>query len=373
MKTVVKAFFAGLVFGLIILSIVGATLRPRHLIDEFKRFHSGFSSRNFSVTAREIQLIVDTVDSEKIIAVVGGTSVFQGTGQSQQYVWTTYLQEILGSRYKVLNLARQAGRPNDFGNIAAEILLKRKSKIIYISDSMLTQFVISLQESFFKSAMFDAWRRGYLLDWPPRDKLMRNALWSSNANFKEAAWGSLLDLPLNFNDLWNYVTYEIAGTVWNSSETTKSFVPLREVVDPQLPPEYFETHGYPPVTDEQMRIIKSQLLPLDDLYWNTIKSESEALFPLKLRAVSIVNVNLQSPYYVKKLGPNGWQDQLLVARHMADILTGIGIGKTLIAQESFDSNDFVDPIHLSVSGGRKLASIIAPDVQALAKSLGYIE
>ena len=370
----IRPFFAGLVLGLIALATAGAVLRPSSLTNGFTRIHGGLNSRNFFATAREIKSIIDAIPQDKMVVIVGGTSVLQGTSQSEPYVWTNYLQANLGPTFKVINFALRSGRPNDFGNLAAEMLLREHRKVIYVCDSMIAQFTIPPEASFYQQTVFDAWRRGYLLPWPPRDKLMNNALWSNSPQLQDAAWGSLVDLPLNFKDLWNYFSFEIKGSVWNSISRTASFDPLRSVLDPEPAPDWYKARGYPVEADDVRELQKAaqQLMPQDDPRWLSIKTSAEEQFPPALRAITLINVDINSPFYLDRI-PNGRNKYLNQAQHMADLLMGIGFPRTLVAERAFDANDFSDRVHLAVSGGVKLAANVAPEVRALAATLRYIQ
>src|SRR5262249_38079452 len=50
-------------------------------------------------------------DRDKVLVIVGGSSVLHGTGQRAGHVWTDRLQEELGDGYQILNLALRGGRP----------------------------------------------------------------------------------------------------------------------------------------------------------------------------------------------------------------------------------------------------------------------
>ena len=170
--------------------------------------------------------------------IVGGSSVVHGVGQHESLIWTRFLQEDLGSSFRVINLAQRAGSSVDFGNIGAELLLRQGRPVIYVGDASIVRFASYLESSFYRYAMFDAWHRGYLLPWPPRDQLLSEAEWRGPSELRGPALGALLNAYLNFNDLWNFVSYEYANSNWHPLLLTRSFEPRASLADPDLMPEH---------------------------------------------------------------------------------------------------------------------------------------
>jgi hypothetical protein len=375
-------FLLGLILSLTSLSLLGASLVPPDLVQNFIRFHpwNGIES-NFYPTAPDIRAILDSAlagepaGTEPVIVLVGGTSVFEGTSQAPPQVWTQQLQQILGDRFRVLNLAQRAGRPNDFGNLAAEMLLKDHRRFIYLCDAMPAEFTIPIEKSYYLKTVFDAWLRGYLLDWPARDAKMRSAFWDGSAQFRETAWGALADRYLNFNSLWTYVSFEIAGTIWNKVEATESMRPLREFPDAEPPPEWWDQRGYPTgdIDTLSMSQVRKQIFPPQQKYWDKVRAGIEEQMPVQLREKSLVVVNLNSPYYLDRLSPEEQAGFMRQADQMAHLLTDAGLYRALVVAGDFTDRDYTDRVHLSVRGGAKLADRIAPEIVEMAEHLGYLQ
>ena len=55
------------------------------------------------------------------------------------------------------------------------------------------------------------------------------------------------------------------------------------------------------------------------------------------------------------------------------MLTRLGFKRTLIPSEDFSEDNYVDRVHLSVSGGQKLAAAVIPAVREIAADLGYLK
>jgi hypothetical protein len=227
-------FICGVVLAMTGLSLAGASVFPEQLAQGFIRFHAGIGTEyDFFPTAREIKATLDrnAGDDSKVTVIIGGSTVFQGTGQKHPRIWTELLQKDLGDRFQVLNFAVRAGEANGLSEIPAEIALQEGRRFVYVCDNHFGEFARPIEYSFYRKTFFDAWRRGYLLSWPARDWMMSESMWDRSADLREASWGSALDRYLNFNDFWNYVTFKYIGTMWNRLAALDSFKPLQKSDD----------------------------------------------------------------------------------------------------------------------------------------------
>jgi hypothetical protein len=369
-------FLAGVVLAMTVLSVLGSRLVLKDLAVNFVRFSAKLGpASDFFPTAREIKAIVDAgpQDEQVVTVVVGGSSVFMGTSQSEPSIWTELLQRNLGDHFRVINLARQSGAPNDFGNFAAEMLLKENRPVIYVADGPIYTFTIPIQAATYKKSAFDAWERGFGLDWPARDSLMRKALWSKLTELREVAWGAMLDRYLNFDDFWNYVTYEYGGTIWTQYLATESFSPFREFKDPEMPPQWYRDRGYPGGETDRREtdIVRSQIIPPDSPHWASVRSLVEDQVPPLLREHTISVVDLNSPYYVSRLTADEQASFLGQAEFMTQLLKSCGVHQSIVASKDFTADDYSDRVHLSVAGGAKLAERVAAEVVKMAHEFGY--
>jgi hypothetical protein len=369
-------FFIGFGVGLLALSWLGATLQSSHLVRNFVRFHQLISVESgYFPTARQVRSIVDEPGPAelKVNVIVGGSSVFHGVGQHESLIWTKHLQEQLGSQFRVINFAQRAGMSADFGNIGAELLLRESRPVIYVADGGVSQFTIPIEASFYKHIVFDAWNRGYLLPWPARDKLLSQAERYGSPPIRAAALGGWLNVYLNFNDFWHFVGYEHAGLNWYPLLRTQSLRPRRMFADPDLTPEQYAPLRYrADQMDLAMRIIRGQIIPTDDAHWRRTIERTNQLMPLQLRAVTLAVIDLESPYYLDHLDPAQREAFVNQADHHARRLREIGFNRATVAAKDFTADDYVDRVHLSVSGGQKLAVALAPTIRTMAMEMGYL-
>jgi hypothetical protein len=362
-------FFAGLLFGLICLSVVGAHITSAEWVRQFTRFHRSINPEsNYFPTVRQMLQIVDAGDVGKINVIVGGTSVFHGVGQHDTMMWTVRLQEALGSRFRVLNFAQRAGRANDFGNIAAETLLQRGAKVIYVADGMLG-FAVDFGYSFYRREMVEADRRGYLIPWAPRDALL-SLRREQPRDMQSAILGAILDRALNFNDLWNYVTFNFVNLTWAPFLASAPLAPRASLHDNEPSPDQYARYTYPEA--EEVASARSWILGNDDPHWPLMIDLTEANFPPPLRRAMVAVINLSSPRYLKLLTPTEQAGFLATAERTVAELTRMGFARAAIPATAFNEDDYVGRVHLSVSGGDKMATAIAPLVRSLAEELGYL-
>jgi hypothetical protein len=368
-------FFIGLGVGLVALSWLGATVESTGLARNFARFHQyiNVESGHFP-TARQIRSIIDYPNDRapQVFVVVGGTSVFHGVGQHESLLWTRLLQKQLGPEFGVFNFAQRAGSMADFGNIAAELLLLRSQPVIFVGDASIYNVGIPLQASFYRHIMFDAWSRGYLLPWAPRDAILSGSAWRGPESLRGPALGALLNSYLNYNDLWSFVAYEYVNLNWNWLLAKSPLQPRRMFPDPDPFPEQYLSRRYLQNIEQEMHIVRAQIRSPDDPRWQRSIAETDQMIPLRLRAVALAVIQMNSPYYLDRL--NAAERAAFIAQgdEHARRLREIGFNRAMVAAKGFTADDYIDRIHLSASGGQKLATELAPVIRAMATDLGYL-
>jgi hypothetical protein len=367
-------FFLGLFCGLICLSYLGSHVVSDEWARQFTRFQRSIHSEsNYFPTIRQLTQILDAGDTSKIAVVVGGTSVFYGTGQHDSLMWTRQLQQDLGPSFRVFNFAQRGGRANDFGNIAAEILIERNAPVIYVTDGMPVQFSIPYIASAYKPQLVEAKEQGYLLPWPPRDKLLSlRPTWKPDA-LQSAHLGAILDKFLHFDDLWNYIAFEFVNMNWAPLLALDPYTSRSSGHYSELTPDQIASLRYAYPNDVELEAVRSWIIGDADPRWKDIVRITEDTMPTRLRRVTVAAINLRSPRYLNQLAASEREAFLATANHHTAELARIGFARTLISGTGFTDDDYIDGLHLSVSGGRKLADRVAPEVLSLARELGYLQ
>ena len=366
-------FFLGLLSGLIALSVLGANVHHDGLAATFIRYHKLMNAEsNYFPTVREVKAIVELAPPPAIHVIVGGSSVFFGEGQSEGVLWTRKLQEILGPQFRVINLAHRSGSATDFGSVAAEMLLQQGRPVIFFGDANHVGYANRLEDSFYRHMLFDAWHHGLLLPWTPRDEYLRNAVWSTDSGLRNAALQEWFNYLLNFNDLWNFVSYNFVGLSWNPLLAILSFSPRRDLSDPEPPPEVYRDIRY---RDNLVAVLTLSRRDMVDMTRRMLENMrlTEQLVPPRLRNITLVAIDLVSPYYMDRLGPQARAALLDQAVDHARAMKASGFREVIVPAMDFISDDYVDRVHLSSSGGEKVAKSAAPVIRQIAADLGYLK
>ena len=365
-------FFVGVLVGLATLSWAGAHVRSAEWTRQFTRFHRLISPEaNYFPTVRQIKQIIDDGPQDKMFVIVGGTSVFYGVGQPDQTMWTQYLQSALGERFRVINFAQRGGWSNEAGDIAAEILLQCGTRVVYVADGMPQAFVIPYERAIYKHSIVQAWEGGYLIPWKPRDDLLRFRIGLKPDTFRSAQLEMMFDRVLNFNDLWNYFEFQIANLNWTLFLLNHMFAARVSYHDDESMLE--AAHPYAGPDDVEAKIAHDWIVLQDDLLWRSIVKPTEDIIPPQLRRITIATIHLSSPRILRLLSAEDRAAFIATSERHAAELKKAGFAGTVISGIDYTETDYVDRIHMSVSGGKKLATMLAPKVVALAKSLGYFQ
>ncbi len=103
---------------------------------DFIRFYRAITPESFySPTARQVAALVEARhDPQKILVILGGSSIIRGNGQRVDKLWSRSLQADLGERYVVLNLGINGEGPSGPGSYMLEMAHKRGWPVIYVGD-----------------------------------------------------------------------------------------------------------------------------------------------------------------------------------------------------------------------------------------------
>jgi len=369
-----RVFLISVAFGFAAAAALGWLSIDRKMFGEFYRFHQLISSESFfNPTALQVRHLLDQIPADKIVVIVGGTSRLYGVGQTPAGLWSGALQEGLGPRYRVINLALRAGRMEQFGSLAAEMLLRRGRRVILLGDLLVTEtFLPPGGVEPYGYFYPDAAARGLLLDWPPRSAAIAELRRSGTprTEIDEGKIRAWLNVAFNFDELWTYVAYYYGTWAgWHQLLADRwPFAPRSTFPDPELhvPPGGYYSH-YP--LEKAMVEARRFATPLPDTNWGALAASLD-LLPDPVRTHLLVLAIRLSPYYTDHYVAAeraGYQEN---HRRLIDTLRGAGV-RSMDVGEGWTGNDYVDGAHLSESGGRKLAAAVAPVVHRFAIDLGY--
>jgi hypothetical protein len=208
-----------------------------------------------------------------------------------------------------------------------------------------------------------------LFPWKPRDDALATG-WLDSDKMRVPALEAFLDLGLNFEDFWNYITYEKSGLIWNRLLDKNSFEPRRKLSDSELSPDQLDRMRYTLPFEHEMEIVHGPIVNSASELSGSIEA-TEKTVPPELRAITLALIDLDSPYYRTNLSAAQQIRLLNQADEHSRLLEGIGFRRSIVYAKEFNEEDYIDRVHLSYRGGYKLAEIVAGQITDLSHELGY--
>jgi len=366
------AFAAGFLCCFLALVAAGQHTANINSLAGVKRFYQQVSPEGqFYPTARQVwQLTLSQARRDKVNVIVAGSSVMFGSGQGPGGTVADRLQEALGDGYVVLNLAMRGCPLPGPGLFVAERLLKEGYPIILIGDLSLEnpdrdQVPFSMGAEVYHYFYWDARFNGFLLPGQPREA---GSVKTLGFHSSDKALGALANVPLAFNELWTALAYHLTGLA-----TIPSIVTWAEFSKPrdgfpdeaEAPPDrhYINWQAEVEVVTE---IGTFCLRTHDEDMWDRERGLWAAAIPEPMRPFIVIVNGAMSPTIVQAIPPDlqaAWREKIL---RLHDELVKFGLSP-VIDRDGFDGEDYIDMLHMSSSGARKLAERLAEPVRVKAR------
>ncbi|MBI1915736.1 MAG: hypothetical protein HYS12_13535 [Planctomycetes bacterium] len=384
---------AGVVFAFLGCCLAGRLVSQRNPYKWFTRFHRYVHPETHVYpTASQVRSLArQRLDPKKVAVIVGGNSILHGVGQRVQHVWTRRLQKLLGDDYCVLNLAVFSAEPAEFGAIVAEALDGEYRKMIFLTAFGSGKGTGTPDGTLYRYFYYDALYKGMLPADAQRDAhlaaLNEERTKTEGEKSVELRRGRHLDSALYFEDLWTTCTLKWFNTTWSPLLVAGVTAPHLVYADIGGPLEV----SHPPAERERARRIvrgfAESLGPLvfgpslpprgqrkglrPDPTQSPLVRDLETCFPAPTRRRTLILVTHDSPFYVNELAPAAREEYAWAVAKAAEVLEAAGYGALDVCGD-FAVRDFDDQLHLSESGGNKLADRVAPKIRAMARRLGYL-
>jgi hypothetical protein len=362
-----RGFLLGLLLSLSAASLSGLLVTRKNTFHDFVRFHLAIAPESlYYPTARQIAALVDErYDPNKVMVLIGGSSVLRGVSQPTAKVWTLSLQNELGPKYIVLNLAINGGAAPGAASYMTEMLIKSGRKAIFVSDMMPGTFDPESVNPYYRYLFFEAQARGYLIPSGPRSTYLQSVMDDDRRSLQIRA---VANRALNFEELWNYLGYCCVFTVY-SPLMSRPWSGRQNALDPEVPPSNFKFQELPKDVDTQMFAITRG-------YSNLVVDQEEQrrglriAFPEAIRRQIIILSTGQAPFYAARLTKEEHRNLDKYYTDWEHALNEEGIA-TAFFDRMLSDKDHYDRVHLNETGGATLAKLIAPFIQNKAKELGY--
>jgi hypothetical protein len=371
---------AGFFLGLFACRQAGQWCSERNFFRDFQRFSVGASpSAHFYPTSAQMLALVreQTRSPGNVVVIVGGSSIFLGVGQTLDDLWSDELQRLLGPGFSVVNLAQRSSVITGCAQSIAEALLKNGEKVIYVANTASSSCGPADGSEPYRYLYWDARGHDRLFDYTPRNQQLSlpDADHEKRSEYRIRAW---LNSRLHFEELWTTLAYTTVSTVWCDYVRGRMFMPRERMPDDETLPEPLEKR----FKSDEARLLEGlrKFLPSTSVVdaagnrvkppplWDFMESQIEAAFPPQMRPHSLIVVVSKCPYYIHKLSP---VEQLHFNANLhftAELFERHGI-RSLAIGHDFAYTDFKDFVHLTPSGGNKLAAALAPEIKTMARRL----
>jgi hypothetical protein len=382
-----RALLLGVVGAFAACCLSGYLAGQKNLYMPFVRFHRFLNPEScYFPTASQVRAMArGYFKKDKITVIVGGNSILFGSNQWPANVWSRHLQENLGKRFQVLNLAVPAAYTNEFGAWGAEIIARDYPRLIFITDFGGSTLPSSLDGCRYRYFFWDAYYKGLLSHDTVRRQALEGLIAQRSRNdyqppevekapentpdgFAELLRRSWLDNYLRFQDFWTAVAYKRFATVWTWPVEGKFLTARQYLEDPEKPRSTFDRR-YPPATNQLHLDIVKRLLNTSP---ETVPAGVKTSFTADLAARTLFLAVRDSPYYVKQLTPEEQTHYRRLFPQMVAALTAAGY-HALDVGAGYSAWDYSDRCHLSEEGGEKMAAAVAPRVREMARQLGYLD
>jgi len=384
-------FLAGLLAGVLLLAWFGHATAGRSHFRDFKRLYPAISPEgSYYPTVDELcALVRSRCRPDQVLVIVGGNSVFNGVGQPTDRLWTEELQRQLGSEFAVVNLAMRGAFSTDGAAVVAEALRAEYPRQIYVAN--ISPFIEPgvLGSETYRYLFWEAWYRGLLERTPARRAAVarhwREA--AGRAAWFETAGMAWVDRVLRHRDLWNRVAMERLFTVpsFYTPRLPGLIGPRNRLRDTE--PDYEQMAFDSPhrfSADkfaremEIVRAFSAQPCEADvagtwqvrSLAADSLKRGASEAMPDALKARTLIVLSRNSPHYLRHLTTAEREREDMVYGSSARIWREAGYAAMEYGAD-FKPEDYGDRTHLTVSGGRRLASSVAREIVVLTEKLGY--
>ncbi len=378
--------FIGIVAGFSLMVIAGRWAGKQNLFVAYARNYPLISPEGYFYPSLDnlTELVSHVASKRKILVLVGGNSVLLGVGQKKEQLWTKELQRVLGPDFAVVNLAFRGAFLTEMGAVVADVLSKKYSRLVYVTiETSPLRMELPAGEGTYEYLFWQGQASGKLFKIASGSEQGEAVSAKRGREFlSESALRGYFDYWSHASDLWNYIGYRHVFTVFNFLKypPDRFFEARRESKDqtPDIPPipERFTFQ------EQSMKIIRSFFqfsvekdakggFRIKQAVSDAFMRDARVAFPDAFKRRTLILLAYNAPYFSSQLSKDEYAAYEFAFSQGKYWLQKAGYHSVLIGPDLTDE-DFADRVHLAPSGGRKLASDIAPEIRAMAVQLGYL-
>ena len=378
--------FIGVFAGFSLMVIAGRWTGKQNLFVAYERNYPLISPEGYFYPSLDnlTELVNHVASNRKILVLVGGNSVLMGVGQKKEQLWTKELQRVLGSNFAVVNLAFRGAYLTEMAAVVAEVLSKKYPRLVYVtSETSPMRMELSGADRPYEYLYWQAQASGELFKAIPDQQKIHGVVANhSRGPLSEAALRGYLDYGTHASDLWNYIGYNYLFTVFNFIKyPPEHFFEARrnsEDLMPEIPPipQRFT------LQEQSMQIIRSFFkssvekdtkgeLHIKPAVSDAFMRDAQVAFPDPFKSRTLILLAYNAPYFSNQLSKDEHAAYEYVFSQAKSWLQKAGYHSVLIGPD-LTNEDFADRVHLTASGGQKMARDIAPEIRAMAVQVGYL-
>ncbi len=372
-----KLVMVGVVIGFSLCVALGHYFATKNLYVNFHRLHPYISmdTQFLPTFSNLLELVKSKIEPGKTLVIVGGDSVFNGQGQTVDKLWSDQLQKDLGDKYSVINISFRGGRVFEGAYWIYEALSKEKHDVIFVANAFGAVIGIPCGNTPYRYMYWDGYYKGFMRDFPARKEfidfnpsLLRDQF---DKPLDELFLCMQLDKYLRFRDLWNVVSYRLFASIW-TDVTSKNFLCPRILYKDIIP---VSDTGKARDSDQSIWLntvrkyslpyfqsVNGKLVP-NHQGWREFELLADcAVIPELRQNTLLVSVDI-CPFYYDMLSAQEQERHNAMRSRSMSGYDKKGY-KTLILS-NLATEDFIDGVHLSPSGGLKMASQVAAKIREI--------
>lgn len=382
-------FLVGALLGFAICCALGYATTLKNQFGDIQRFgiFVGPQASFYPTVSQLINVVKSRVKPEQTLVLVGGSSILNGVGQSNDELWTKRLQQHLGPKYVVVNLALRSCNSYEGAYFVAEAMAKQHKKTIFVTSALPSGLWHPMGNWPYAYLYWDARYHNLLDEFPERE----SAILSREQELPDQEWkpevlselklSQYLNAQFHFLELWNTVAYRYFFTSYRAVTDDASFCPRRKLPNNMesyekfpLPSEEFARNFFPSQCQRLMTWdSKTRRWVQEPGFWRLAKQTVERNVAPSMRPLTLVLQIYQNPEMRRRYMSAELLKRDRLAYDSADsLLRSFGM-HSLQVGEQYEGKDFRDTMHLSATGGYKLAQQTAVELEKIAKQLGYDE
>jgi hypothetical protein len=390
-----SALLWGVASSFLLCCVLGRIASHHNYLRNVERFHKFLSPETlfYPTPAQLREWGRANLDPKKIAVIVAGSSRLHGTGQTPTQIWTRKLQHALGDDYQVLNLGFRCAFSWDMGAVAGEILSSYYPRMIVVTDCVPGGICDRPDGRPYEYFFWEAYYHDLLLPDPAREARLHElevevvkedkAAAKPAGRYQQLKSRAIIDSYCYFDDLWNNVAYRLVCTTWTPPTRKSPFRRRSLYADPEREPYPLEER-YPAFLDAQILRQLRAYLPngcvkdrngrwTEDSAsgtWFAIRKYAATGYPSALHEQTLILVMHWSPHYEAMLSADEQDCLRQVCESTVRTLEEVHYSAMPLGA-GYTPADYADNVHLTESGGAKMAAEVAVKIRQMARRLEF--